>query len=128
MRTKVARYCAAYINRPGSPSVLLQCATSTSGRIHGESCAFTSVPTGAPTGTLPTWGMPSQALRPSGNIMPPLGLRMLVPSPAMLTSRTFSPSPVGSPRREGDSSHPFPTSSLFVIFRVAFTRCNSGFL
>ena len=93
---KVAQYRDAYANRPGTTFTFLPCAMSASGRIHGELLRrLSSLPTGAPDGTLPTWGMKSREMKPSpgaelnstGIIKPPSALRMLSPSPAALTSR-----------------------------------------
>ena len=136
-RTKVARYRDAYANRPGTTFAFLPCAMSASGRIHGELLRrLSSLPTGAPDGTLPTWGMKSKEVKPSpgaelnstGIIKPPSALRMLSPSPAALTSRTPPSPPVGLPPLQATLSPSFTPLPLMDTFGVDSARCTSGLL
>jgi hypothetical protein len=106
-----------------------------SGRIHGgSSCASsTSLPTGAPNGTLTTGGLPSPALMPSpgaglntsGNMRPPshgklVALKNSKPSQEFLRPPTWTSSSVFMRR-----SHSVKESERAVVMRsISSTKIN----
>ena len=105
----------------------------------GSSCAFfTSLPTGAPCGTLTTWGRPSLALMPSpgaglnttGNIRLPSASPTPSPSPAALTSRTPLVYDSGLVHHYPTVAHIhiFSFSPHIDTFHVPFLRWASGLL